>query len=56
MQDAGIKSVLAGMALTIAIAVALLVRPRGAFRLRLTDNLETRRTYERVAQALARAA
>ncbi len=35
---------------------AQLVRPRGALRLRLTDNLETRRSYERVARALARAA
>lgn len=35
---------------------ALLVRPQGALRLRLMDNVETRRTYERVAQALARAA
>jgi hypothetical protein len=35
---------------------ALLVRPQGALRLRLTDNLATRRSYERVARALARAA
>ena len=35
---------------------AQLVRPQGALRLRLMDNLETRRTYERVARALARAA
>ena len=34
----------------------LLVRPHGAWRLRLRDNADTRRTYERVAQALARAA
>ena len=34
----------------------LLVRPAGAVRLRLRDNPNTRRTYERVAQALARAA
>lgn len=33
-----------------------LVRPRGALRLRLMDNAETRRHYERVARALARAA
>jgi hypothetical protein len=32
------------------------VRPHGALRLRLMDNLATRRTYERVADALARAA
>jgi hypothetical protein len=32
------------------------VRPQGALRLRLMDNRETRRTYERVAHALARAA
>jgi len=35
---------------------ALLVRPRGGFRLRLRNNAETRRYYERVAQELARAA
>jgi hypothetical protein len=35
---------------------ALLVRPQGALRLRLMDNLATRRSYERVARALARAA
>ena len=35
---------------------ALLVRPRGALRLRLMDNVDTRRSYERVARALARAA
>jgi len=35
---------------------AQLVRPHGALRLRLMDNLETRRSYERVARALARAA
>jgi len=35
---------------------AQLVRPHGALRLRLTDNLDTRRRYERVARALARAA
>ena len=35
---------------------AQLVRPHGAFRLRLMDNAETRRSYERVARALARAA
>ena len=35
---------------------AQLVRPHGALRLRLMDNLETRRTYERVARALAWAA
>jgi Transposase DDE domain group 1 len=35
---------------------ALLVRPQGVWRLRLMDNRETRRTYERVALALARAA
>jgi hypothetical protein len=35
---------------------AQLIRPRGAFRLRLMDNRETRRSYERVARALARAA
>jgi hypothetical protein len=35
---------------------AQLVRPQGALRLRLMDNLETRRSYERVARALARAA
>jgi hypothetical protein len=35
---------------------ALLVRPQGALRLRLADNRETRRRYERVARALARAA
>jgi hypothetical protein len=35
---------------------AQLVRPQGALRLRLMDNLETRRIYERVARALAPAA
>ncbi len=35
---------------------AQLVRPGGAFRLRLMDNRETRRSYERVARALLRAA
>ena len=35
---------------------AQLVRPHGTLRLRLMDNLETRRSYERVANALARAA
>jgi hypothetical protein len=35
---------------------AQLIRPRGALRLRLMDNLQTRRNYERVARALARAA
>jgi hypothetical protein len=35
---------------------ALLVRPQGAARLRLMDNTATRRLYERVATALARAA
>lgn len=35
---------------------AQLVRPRGVLRLRLTDNVETRRHYERIAHALARAA
>jgi hypothetical protein len=35
---------------------AQLVRPQGALRLRLMDNRETRRHYERVARALARAA
>lgn len=35
---------------------AQLVRPQGVLRLRLMDNRETRRTYERVAHALARAA
>jgi hypothetical protein len=35
---------------------AQLLRPQGALRLRLTDNRDTRRTYERVARALARAA
>jgi len=34
---------------------AQLVRPQGALRLRLMDNLETRRIYERVARALPRA-
>ena len=34
----------------------LLLHPHGALRLRLMDNQETRRTYERVARALARAA
>jgi hypothetical protein len=32
------------------------VRPQGVARLRLTDNAATRRLYERVATALARAA
>jgi hypothetical protein len=35
---------------------AQLVRPQGARRLRLMDNLETRRIYERVARVLAQAA
>jgi hypothetical protein len=35
---------------------AQLVRPQGALRLRLMDNTETRRSYERVARALERAA
>jgi hypothetical protein len=35
---------------------AQLVRPRGAFRLRLRDNAETRSHHERVARKLARAA
>ena len=35
---------------------AQLVRPHGTLRLRLMDNLETRRSYQRVANALARAA
>lgn len=35
---------------------AQLIRPRGAFRLRLMENLATRRRYGRVARALARAA
>ena len=35
---------------------AQLVRPHGTLRLRLMDNLETRRSYERVANALPRAA
>ena len=35
---------------------AQIVRPGGALRLRLMDNLDTRRSYERVARALARAA
>ena len=35
---------------------AQLVCPHGALRLRLRDNLETRRSYERVARTLARAA
>lgn len=35
---------------------AVLVRPKGVMRLRLTNNAETRRTYQRIATALARAA
>jgi hypothetical protein len=35
---------------------AQLVRPLGALRLRLMDNVETRRTYERVARALTQGA
>jgi hypothetical protein len=35
---------------------AVLVRPHGAMRLRLTDNSETRRIYHRIATQLARAA
>ncbi len=35
---------------------AQIVRPHGALRLRLMDNLETRRSYERVARELARSA
>jgi hypothetical protein len=35
---------------------AQLVRPGGTLRLRLTDNTETRRTFTRIADALARAA
>jgi len=34
---------------------AQILRPHGAFRLRLMDNPETRRRYERVTRALARA-
>jgi Transposase DDE domain group 1 len=34
----------------------LLVRPNGTLRLRLRDNPDTRRTYEHIADALARAA
>ena len=32
---------------------AVLVRPNGAMRLRLMNNNETRRTYQRIATALA---
>jgi hypothetical protein len=35
---------------------AVLVRPHGAMRLRLARNDETRRIYQRIAAALARAA
>jgi Transposase DDE domain group 1 len=35
---------------------AQVVRPGGVMRLRLTDNVETRRTFTRIANALARAA
>ena len=41
---------------TVFNRAALLVRPQGALRLRLMDNRDTRRTYERIAAALARAA
>lgn len=42
--------------LTFFHRAAQLVRPHGTLRLRLTENPETQRTYERVARALARAA
>ena len=41
---------------THTVVAALRPRPRGALRLRLMDNLETRRSFERVARALVRAA
>jgi hypothetical protein len=41
---------------TLLNRAAVLVRPQGGPRLRLMNNAETRRTYQRIAAALARAA